>query len=57
MFRWEFRPGSVVYLAWTHSRSDNERFGDLRLSRDMGGLLDARGDNILLMKVVWWLAL
>lgn len=57
VFRWEFKPGSVIYLAWTHARSDSEKFGDLRLGRDMNGLFDVRGDNILLVKVVWWLAI
>lgn len=57
VFRWEFKPGSVLYLAWTHNRSDSGKFGDFRFSREVNGLLDARGDNILLVKVVWWLAI
>ena len=57
VFRWEFKPGSVLYLAWTHSRSESQQFGDLQLSRDVNNLFTGRGDNILLMKVVLWLAI
>jgi hypothetical protein len=55
VFRWEYRPGSVLYVAWTHSRAASSSFGDLRLQRDADALWSARPDNIFLVKASWWL--
>jgi hypothetical protein len=51
VFRWEYRPGSLVYLVWTQNRADFANPGDFRLRRDFGDLLRAPGDNIFLVKV------
>lgn len=56
VFRWEYRPGSTLYVAWTHSRSDQQPIGDFDFTRDERGLLATRPDNILLLKASWWLA-
>jgi hypothetical protein len=56
VFRWEYRPGSTLYVAWTHSRSDTQPYGDFDLNRDREGLFATRPDNILLVKASWWLA-
>jgi hypothetical protein len=56
VFRWEYRPGSVLYVAWTQSRSSEGPFGDLEFQRDRTALFAARPDNILLVKASWWLA-
>lgn len=55
VFRWEYRPGSVLYVAWTQSRFADAAFGNLDLGRDRSALLAARPDNILLVKASWWL--
>jgi hypothetical protein len=55
VFRWEYRPGSVLYVAWTHSRESDGVFGDLRLHRDTDAILATRPDNIFLVKASWWL--
>lgn len=56
VFRWEYRPGSTLYVAWTHARQDTQAYGDFSLRRDLTGLLDTRPDNILLIKASWWYA-
>ncbi|HVT40213.1 MAG TPA: DUF5916 domain-containing protein [Gemmatimonadaceae bacterium] len=56
VFRWEYRPGSTLYVAWTHSRSDSQPYGDFDLNRDREGLFATRPDNIFLVKASWWLA-
>jgi hypothetical protein len=56
VFRWEYHPGSTLYVAWTHSRSDTEPFGDFDFTRDRQGLFSTRPDNILLVKASWWLS-
>jgi hypothetical protein len=55
VFRWEYRPGSVLYVAWTHSRFADTAFGDLQFWRDRDALYAARPDNIFLIKASWWL--
>lgn len=54
VFRWEYRPGSVLYVAWTQSRAADARFGDLDFVRDRTALLAAKPDNIFLVKASWW---
>ena len=51
VLRWEYRPGSLIYLVWTQNRADFANPGDFRLRRDFGDLLRAPGDNIFLVKV------
>ena len=57
VFRWEYRPGSVLYVAWTHARAADASFGDLRFGRDKDAILAARPDNVFLVKASWWLPL
>ena len=51
VFRWEYRPSSLVYFVWTQSRSDNTNPGILQLGPDLGRLLTSPGQNIFLIKV------
>ncbi len=55
VFRWEYRPGSVLYIAWTQSRSAASEFGDLSFDRDRTALLATKPDDIFLVKASWWL--
>jgi hypothetical protein len=51
VFRWEYRPGSLIYFVWTQNRADYANPGSLRLGRDLGDLFSAPGDNVFLLKV------
>jgi hypothetical protein len=51
VLRWEYHPGSLIYLVWTQSRADYANPGNFQLRRDLGDLLTAPGDNIFLLKV------
>jgi hypothetical protein len=53
--RWEFRPGSALYLVWTERRLDQSRPGDFALGRDLRALFRASADDVLMVKVAWWL--
>jgi hypothetical protein len=55
VLRWEYRPGSTLFLVWTQSRVGTTANGDLRVSRDVGGLFDAPADNIFLLKINYWI--
>ena len=54
VLRWEFKPGSIVYLVWTQSRSDNETFGDFQFNRSLDKLISTRADNIFMLKFTYW---
>ncbi len=51
VFRWEYRPGSLLYLVWTQNRADYADAGTLNLRRDTASLLTAPGDNIFMFKL------
>ena len=53
--RWEYRPGSTVYFAWTQQRSGASADGSLDLSRDNSALWRDPADNVFLIKVNYWL--
>ena len=54
--RWEFRPGSAMYVVWNENRSDVVAgVGDFRLRRDFGALPDAPSQDVFLVKFSYWL--
>ena len=57
VLRWEYRPGSVLYFVWTQERTDYEDFGNLRFGPSTRRLLDARANDIFLVKATYHLDL
>lgn len=55
VLRWEYRPGSTLFLVWQQERSDSERFGDFDAARDAGAVFRGRPDSIFLLKMTYWL--
>lgn len=55
VLRWEWRPGSTVYVAWQQNREAVERVGDFALDRDRRALFATRPDNVLVVKASYWL--
>jgi hypothetical protein len=54
--RWEYRPGSTLFLVWSQGRDDFEPFqGTRNLSGDFGRLFDAYPRNTFLIKASYWL--
>jgi hypothetical protein len=53
--RWDWRPGSTMFLVWQHRRSNPAAFGDFNLQRDVRGIFQQRSDNTLLFKFSYWL--
>ena len=54
VLRWEFAPGSTLFLVWTHDRSDVENQGMFDVRNDFDKLLNADSDNIILLKLRYW---
>jgi hypothetical protein len=56
VLRWEWRPGSTLFLVWQQERADAaDDVGDFRFGRDRRELFDARPDNVFVIKVNYWL--
>ncbi|MCX7975274.1 MAG: carbohydrate binding family 9 domain-containing protein [Candidatus Aminicenantes bacterium] len=53
VMRWEYKPGSLLYLVWTQNRADFSNPGQLAFWRDLGDLFTAPGDNIFLIKLTY----
>lgn len=49
--RWEYRPGSILYLVWSQGRSGYDSYGDFEFGRDIGNLYDVKPHNIFLVKL------
>lgn len=52
--RWEYAPGSALFLVWTQDRSFAGDVGDFRPRRSFSDLLQAPGRNVLLVKASYW---
>lgn len=55
VLRWEYRPGSNIYLVWQRRQNDDVRTGDFDVGRDLGALFDAPSDDRLILKADLWL--
>ncbi|MEX2582847.1 MAG: DUF5916 domain-containing protein [Gemmatimonadota bacterium] len=65
VLRWEWRQGSTLYLVWQQQREDTingfealdgrEDFGTLHLARDARELFGIRPNNVIALKVNYWL--
>ncbi len=54
VLRWEFRPGSTLYLVWTRNGSDDQNPGNFNFNRDINDLFLADADNVFALKVTYW---
>jgi hypothetical protein len=57
VFRWEYRPGSTLFVVWQQSRQGLEPIGDFALGRDLGGVFDYPSTNVVAVKLTYWLGL
>ncbi len=54
--RWEYRPGSTLFLVWTQQRQGAIPLaGNQTFSGDYGGLFHLHPDNTFLVKMSYWL--
>jgi hypothetical protein len=54
IYRWEWRPGSALYVVWTQQRKDETRPGVFDLGRDLGSTFSAPANDVLMFKVAYW---
>jgi hypothetical protein len=56
LLRWEYLPGSTLYLVWTRSRPNfDDTINDLDFSRDFNRFFSSGADNLFLIKASYWL--
>ena len=55
VLRWEWRPGSTLFLVWQQERSGSHAFGNFNFTRDVGGVFGAKPQNVFLVKFSYWL--
>jgi hypothetical protein len=54
--RWEYRPGSTLFIVWTEGRDQEDRnAGSFVPTRDFRDLFGARPDNTVLVKGSYWI--
>ena len=55
VLRWEYRPGSLLYLVWTQGREGSaSEYGTRSWGREIGDLFGLRPDNTFLVKFSHW---
>ena len=56
VLRWEWRPGSLLYVVWQQDRSEDEATRTRASVADMLRSVGASGDNVLAVKASFWIA-
>jgi len=56
VLRWEWRPGSTMYLVWSQNRFDFAARGVLVRPGDLWDSLRAPGQNFVAIKISYWLS-
>lgn len=54
VLRWEYRPGSTLYLVWQQRRFGSERIGEFDFSNDADALLNLPPENVFALKATFW---
>jgi hypothetical protein len=57
VLRWEYRPGSTLFVVWNRSGSDPARPGLFSPWRDLGTAFGADGNHVFMIKMNYWLGL
>ncbi len=57
VLRWEYRPGSTIFLVWQQRRRERVNDGSFALGRDISGLFGVSSENIFILKFNYWIGL
>jgi hypothetical protein len=57
VLRWEYRPGSTLFVAWSQARDAGDAVSPFSLGRDARRLFGKRPTNALLVKASYWMGL
>jgi hypothetical protein len=54
VLRWEYLPGSTLFLVWTHGRQDVDGVGSFRLNYSLDRMFAHQPDNLFMVKVSYY---
>jgi hypothetical protein len=54
VMRWEYRPGSALFVVWQQGREGFTQRGNYNFSRDFGDVFATPAANTLLVKLAYW---
>jgi hypothetical protein len=57
VFRWEYRPGSTIFVVWQRLHFNEIPDGQFQFGRDLSALLKSPAENAFMIKVNYWLAI
>jgi hypothetical protein len=55
--RWEYRPGSTIYLVWENNRNSRESEYNSSFSYNLSELFGVQPTNVFMLKISFWLGL
>ena len=55
VLRWEFKPGSTLFLVWQQARENDAVPGGFRVGRDVHDIFGVAPKNVFLVKLAYWL--
>jgi len=53
--RWEYKPGSTLFVVWQQARENDDVPSGFRLGRDMHSIFGVPPRNVFLVKLAYWL--
>jgi hypothetical protein len=53
--RWEYKPGSSLFVVWQQARENDAVPGGFRLGRDLHDIFGVAPRNVFLVKLAYWL--
>lgn len=57
VIRWEYLPGSTLYLVWSQGRTHSDNHGMFSYKTDMRELFDTQPHNVFLIKLSYWFSM
>ena len=57
VLRWEYLPGSTMFLVWSQAREGTDSMVDASFSENVDAAFSVPAGNVLLFKVSYWLPL
>ncbi|MCK4786768.1 MAG: AMIN domain-containing protein [Desulfobacteraceae bacterium] len=54
VIRWEYLPGSILFLVWSNGIHNYANVGTLSLRNDLQSLFSSASDNVFLLKISYW---
>ncbi len=55
--RWEFRPGSTLYLVWTNTRFEESKQLEESIWKSFGNIWKVQSQNVFMVKFSYWFSL